>query len=331
MPPQSDQSAGPQTTLAQRRIQRKAKESQWDSSNSSSKNAQVPTETQLDQKPKAVWRIFCCIAVNVTCIVGLWLIQQLLGLVVSLRESRSCQAQPEPLADLESAPGRGSAVQWWAVWFLWLFSHLVRSLWLLPFFLVTRLVNCLWFQDIASAALRHLGRASVAQSFSRGAADFLLAVLLETVFLVQSFTVKYLVPVPYIAPLLTYVHVSLLYSLYCFEYYWMSAGVELKQRLTRIESNWPYFLGFGLPLTLLTLSYSNFIVSGCLFGAFFPFFIISSFQAKPFSQSLQRGDYKLWVFHVFAPSLYICNKVSLYGLNQARSASLLRGYFKLDS
>jgi etoposide-induced 2.4 mRNA len=114
--------------------------------------------------------------------------------------------------------------------------------------------------------------------FSRAAADFVMAILLETVFLAQSLLVVY-VPIPLISQLLSYIHLSMLYALYSFEYLWMSRGCELSKRLNRIETRWPFYAGFGCVLTLATSVFAeNFVLSGCIFGCLFPFFIISSYM-----------------------------------------------------
>ena len=37
-----------------------------------------------------------------------------------------------------------------------------------------------------------------------------------------------------------------------FDFDFSIQGLELHKRLESIETNWPYFIGFGLPLAMLT-------------------------------------------------------------------------------
>lgn len=89
------------------------------------------------------------------------------------------------------------------------------------------------------------------------------------------------------------------YIYYSFEYFWMSQGFELKSRLAKIERCWPYFMGFGTPLTLVTMMSNNFIVNGCLFGMFFPFFIISSYLVSCSSFRWRRWIDICWPILLF--------------------------------
>jgi len=82
-------------------------------------------------------------------------------------------------------------------------------------------------------------------------ADFLFSLLIEALFLVQANAVAY-IPIAVLGQVASVFHLALLYALYSFEYKWFNMGWELHRRLNFIETNWPYFLGFGLPLTVLT-------------------------------------------------------------------------------
>ncbi|KAL0267340.1 UNVERIFIED_CONTAM: hypothetical protein PYX00_009634 [Menopon gallinae] len=168
------------------------------------------------------------------------------------------------------------------VWF-WMYvilSSTFSAIWVLPLFLLSKIVNSLWFMDIAESAYRHTrGRPQTLRSVSRSIADNLFSLLVQVLFLLQAVLVC-IIPSPF-GTLLYFIHMCMLYSLYSFEYRWVNAGWELHRRLTYIENNWPYFIGFGLPLALLTSLPSSYIVSGCVFSILFPLFIVSGNEANP--------------------------------------------------
>ncbi len=155
------------------------------------------------------------------------------------------------------------------------------SLWVLPLFLLSRLVNALWFQDIGNLAYKYsIGRPKPIPSLSTFIADNLFSFIIQALFLVQA-TLLSLTPLPAPLPDALYIlHMCLLYSLYSFEYKWVQMGWPLHQRLQYLESNWPYFLGFGLPLSIITYCPSDFFISGCLFAIVFPIFIIAGNEAE---------------------------------------------------
>jgi len=62
---------------------------------------------------------------------------------------------------------------------------------------------------------------------------------------------------------------SFIYAFYSFEYKWALEGVPLTERMEQLETNWVFLLGFGLPFTLATYSFS-FFVSGGLYALLFP-------------------------------------------------------------
>lgn len=107
------------------------------------------------------------------------------------------------------------------------------------------------FQDIADSAYKvRKGQPQLSFSFSVFIADTLFSLLVQTLFLIQSMVVN-LLPFNYVSVVCNF-HLCLLYSLYSFEYKWCNMGWELHKRLTYIETNWPYFVGFGTIMTILT-------------------------------------------------------------------------------
>ncbi|CAH2101052.1 unnamed protein product [Euphydryas editha] len=77
---------------------------------------------------------------------------------------------------------------------------------------------------------------------------------------------------------------------------------KLHKRLTFIESNWPYFLEFVLPLAILTQIPQSYIISGCVFSIFFPVFILSGNEATQVAGS----DCPL---RLFSPVVVISNGI----------------------
>jgi len=166
-------------------------------------------------------------------------------------------------------------------WFRLILSWTFGSLWVLPLFLLSRAVNNIWFEDIGSLAYRYsIGRPKGIPSLSNFVADYVFSYIIQALFLIQATLVSQ-IPLAWVADALYLFHMCLLTSLYAFDYKWVQMGWPLHQRLTHLETNWPYFVGFGLPLTLLTWWPGEFFISGCVFSILFPIFIISGNEAEP--------------------------------------------------
>uniref|UniRef100_A0A0R3RG45 BMA-EPG-4 n=1 Tax=Elaeophora elaphi TaxID=1147741 RepID=A0A0R3RG45_9BILA len=168
--------------------------------------------------------------------------------------------------------------------------------------IISRICSSIWFSDIANASLKYTGVQTPSLSLSRVTGDFCSSILLDSVFFLQSLFVNS-IPVPFISTAFAFIHITLLNSLFSFEYLWMSLGIGLRARVNLIERNWPYFLGYGTMLTLLTSLTDNMMFNAFLFGALFPFCIISSFL-------VEAGNYKQRTHpyvHIFGPSIATTN------------------------
>ncbi|KAI4462749.1 p53 induced protein [Holotrichia oblita] len=186
-------------------------------------------------------------------------------------------------------------------WIEPMLSIIFKTIWVLPLFVLSKIVNCLWFQDIADTAYRYSrGRPQFMLSLSKLLADLIFSIVVQALFLVQAMLVEY-IPIFWVGYCLSVIHMSLLYSLYAFEYKWINMGWELHHRLSYIETNWPYFIGFGLPLTIFTQIPESCIISACIFSITFPIFIISANEASPITGIC---DYPM---HLFSPVIKVSN------------------------
>lgn len=180
--------------------------------------------------------------------------------------------------------------------------YLFSALWVLPLFWLNKPISSLWFLEIADEVLRHMKQEDTqnvtnksksklqksrkkAPELSKWIADMLFSLVLECLFLVQATVVGLM---PAIGIFLSYSHLTLLYSLYSFEYAWMDHKVSVNQRIAMIEGNWPYFMGFGLPLTVATSLPNSFIISACVFAVLFPLFLIIACDTEPMSSDVFR-------------------------------------------
>ncbi|KAJ1527164.1 hypothetical protein ONE63_008695 [Megalurothrips usitatus] len=192
-------------------------------------------------------------------------------------------------------------------------SCIFGTIWVIPLFFLSKFINNLWFQDIANSAYRYSrGRPVMLSNFSKLIADFLFSILVQTLFLIQSYLVS-LLPLAGLGKAFALLHTCLLYSLYSFEYKWINMGWELHHRLTFIECNWPYFIGFGLPLTILTQLPTSYVVSGCVFSILFPLFIISGNEASPETGACA------FPLQLFSPVIVISNAIFNRSIGSASS------------
>lgn len=107
------------------------------------------------------------------------------------------------------------------------------AFWVLPLFVLSRFVNAFWFQDIAECTFRN--RSQSVRSVSFFIADTTFSLIIQALFLIQAVMFGKLL---YIGQIASIFHLSLLYSLYSFEYKWFNHGkcfVATASQLTIIQ------------------------------------------------------------------------------------------------
>jgi etoposide-induced 2.4 mRNA len=188
-------------------------------------------------------------------------------------------------------------------------------------FIICTPINSIWFREIALETSDHLkthkpkGNKLPKRSLTDVITDLIYGIIIEIIFSIQATFVN-LIPVG--GSLLSLIHFALLYSLYSFEYKWFYEGVNVKKRLLLIEQKWPYFLGFGITLSILTSTpllspfaggrvalhhtIGDVILSTCIFALAFPMMILASFRTS----SPQTCFYRIPIFKL---SHLTCNKL----------------------
>jgi hypothetical protein len=92
--------------------------------------------------------------------------------------------------------------------------------------------------------------------------------------------------VPYIGRPLSFLYLSLISAYYCFEYRFISFYnlTSLRSRVEFLESRWVYFIGFGIPPTLLSSSaiIGNSTTLGLtIWSLLFPLFLLTAAYSDP--------------------------------------------------
>lgn len=115
-------------------------------------------------------------------------------------------------------------------------------------------------------------------------------------------------------------------AFYAFEYDWNKSGLTLDKQIVFFENNWTYFLGFGLPLTIM-LQLIPPLYTTQAFAILLPSFVIFSTQSRIFETQTTQ-PYRLPYFWVAkrlpTVTTYLCKRKLKNPLEPKLGSSLIQ-------
>ena len=233
----------------------------------------------LSQSSIARHRLFVLLFGNGTALAIFWLLNYILTLVLSLLpEAPGAQSQ-------ESFFGIATFVLSFLYVLVYIAVYLIYICAVVVLALVMKPINSFCHLDIATEADKLLKikavcvdeNESLVAKFSASVADSLYTLILLTFLLLQGFLVE---AVPGIGFPLSFVHQSLLCSVFSFDYTLYSQGFSVFQRAALCQKYWTYFVGFGLPITLFLKLFVPVGFTSYFFPPLFSMYIAAAFLTK---------------------------------------------------
>lgn len=148
----------------------------------------------------------------------------------------------------------------WMVWFVF------QVLWYLPLHILCVISSLRWFQMIATRAFRRTPPAAQPDFKDVVSDELYRTVVIGILFALSGI----LSLIPFLGTPLSFCVTCFIYSYYSFEYVWSLDGLDFIERAAILETNWPFFLGFGVSCTAATFFASGYFVNAGLFYSVFP-------------------------------------------------------------
>lgn len=159
-------------------------------------------------------------------------------------------------------------------WIEWIYF----VLWIIPMYVLSFVLNTLWYQDIARESMKVFPQSSSASSSSSSSIT-ITSEIVQMIFR-SLFNLIFLL---YLCVLYRWrwiyaLHLGWLVAYNSFEYRWISEKKSFDEKINIFEKGYIYFLSFGLPLSLFAVQFPSVVESG-LISLVLPLLIMSASTA----------------------------------------------------
>jgi len=176
--------------------------------------------------------------------------------------------------------------------------------WLLPMYLISSLINTMSLQELAEQMYPNCVHVqgtvglSALQKWNRIKRAMSEEVNRLCIFAVLAIQAQLL---GYVNSWLFTMHYAWIYGSYCFDYLWCYQQLCLEHKFHKLQSQWPYFLGYGLVMTICLRQCANVpYLSYVCFHTLFPCFLILGLDVTEPTKELRY-------LPILAPSRFVIN------------------------
>mmetsp|Transcript_2513 Transcript_2513/g.2911 ORF Transcript_2513/g.2911 Transcript_2513/m.2911 type:complete len:311 (-) Transcript_2513:1883-2815(-) len=178
--------------------------------------------------------------------------------------------------------------------------------WLVPMYALSFILNTVWYRDIAEQVFRQeKGRLRGNESIAAILRDEIYRLLLMAWSSILSFLLSI---VPYFGTFSCLFYTSWIYAFYCYDYKWTMQGWSFEKRLGFFQDHWVYMLGFGMPCSVVTIWFPQFVGYG-LYAMIFPVCMILAIISTPVRHKSLYVPESIRMF-------YPCEIINLYILRR---------------
>lgn len=142
---------------------------------------------------------------------------------------------------------------------------LIDILWFYPLYIIIYFLNIKYHSNIISSYFNHKVKNNISTNIKKYIVHKIWYHLTFICFIIMSSIISY---TPFIGIIIYWFFNSLIYSFFCWEYYWDLMYVNHEDRFILFQNNWIYFLGYGTVFSLLKIClplYISFLIISILY------------------------------------------------------------------